>query len=196
MDTVYIPLTDYSAKYRVSISTLRRRIKSQTIDFKLESGKYLIADQSPDAIGPNVVTFKKTQEPRWTLPEVDFLDTNLKSAAPASPSHFDQIERIRSEAEISRNQLVSPRQSIELNSQALQSSETDFSTAKLLLTEVKRAYSAVLHEKEDHIIDLKRELADMTTLVRALEKENAKLRAIFEDYRSQYETGLQIKDEL
>ena len=41
----WLPLADYSAKYKVSVSTLRRRIKSDSIEFKFEAGKYLLADQ-------------------------------------------------------------------------------------------------------------------------------------------------------
>ena len=36
--------TDYSKKYSVSISTLRRRIKGQAADFHLIDGKYYLVD--------------------------------------------------------------------------------------------------------------------------------------------------------
>lgn len=41
----WIPLIEYSNKYRVSISTLRRRIKTHSIDYKLDAGKYLLLDK-------------------------------------------------------------------------------------------------------------------------------------------------------
>jgi hypothetical protein len=37
-------MLDYSLKYKVSLSTLRRRIKSQLIEYKMESGRYLIGE--------------------------------------------------------------------------------------------------------------------------------------------------------
>ena len=43
MDT-WIDLTEFSTKYGVSTSTLRRRIRAKTIAFKLEKGKYLLKD--------------------------------------------------------------------------------------------------------------------------------------------------------
>lgn len=43
MDT-WIDLTEFSTKYGVSTSTLRRRIRAKTIAFKLEKGKYLLHD--------------------------------------------------------------------------------------------------------------------------------------------------------
>ncbi|MDZ4677242.1 MAG: hypothetical protein SGI74_06990 [Oligoflexia bacterium] len=46
--TQWLPLLSYSAKYGISLSTLRRRIKSSTINFKQENGKYLIADEIDD----------------------------------------------------------------------------------------------------------------------------------------------------
>mgnify|MGYP000968317052 CR=1 FL=1 len=43
----WIPLLQYSAKYGVSLSTLRRRIKTNTIPFKLDQGKYFLLDSAP-----------------------------------------------------------------------------------------------------------------------------------------------------
>jgi hypothetical protein len=43
MDT-WIDLTEFSTKYGVSTSTLRRRIRAKTIAYKLEKGKYLLND--------------------------------------------------------------------------------------------------------------------------------------------------------
>jgi len=41
----WLPLNDYSAKYRISLSTLRRRIQSDEADFRFEGGKYWLADR-------------------------------------------------------------------------------------------------------------------------------------------------------
>lgn len=48
--TNWIDIAEYANKYRVSQSTLRRRIRSQTIPFKMERGKYYIED-SQNSIG-------------------------------------------------------------------------------------------------------------------------------------------------
>ncbi|MES2768448.1 MAG: hypothetical protein V4596_04815 [Bdellovibrionota bacterium] len=42
----WLPLIEYSNKHQISISTLRRRIKDNSILFKLEDGKYFIVDDS------------------------------------------------------------------------------------------------------------------------------------------------------
>ena len=39
---LWLPLTEYSVRSGVSLSTIRRKIKSNSIPFKLEKGKYLI----------------------------------------------------------------------------------------------------------------------------------------------------------
>ena len=41
----WLPLTDYSSKYKVSVSTLRRRIKAEDIQFRFDDGKYFIIDE-------------------------------------------------------------------------------------------------------------------------------------------------------
>ncbi len=40
----WIDLTEFATKYGISSSTLRRRIRSRAIEFKLEKGKYLLRD--------------------------------------------------------------------------------------------------------------------------------------------------------
>lgn len=42
----WLPLIEYSNKHQISISTLRRRIKDNSISFKLEDGKYFIIDDT------------------------------------------------------------------------------------------------------------------------------------------------------
>ena len=45
----WIDITEYAVKYRVSQSTLRRRIRSNTIAFRMDRGKYLLLD-TPEAL--------------------------------------------------------------------------------------------------------------------------------------------------
>lgn len=47
----WLSLVDYANKYKVSISTLRRKIKLDDIPFRLQSGKYYLVDEPLDLIG-------------------------------------------------------------------------------------------------------------------------------------------------
>ena len=42
----WIDISEYASKYGVSESTLRRRIRSKTIEHKMERGKYMLQDSS------------------------------------------------------------------------------------------------------------------------------------------------------
>ncbi len=42
----WLPLADYSIKYKISVSTLRRRIKAEDIQFRFDDGKYLLLDEA------------------------------------------------------------------------------------------------------------------------------------------------------
>lgn len=48
-------------------------------------------------------------------------------------------------------------------------------TTSKLLNELKQAYTLILQEKEEQILHLKEEIADLKTLVRVLESDNARL---------------------
>ncbi len=134
----WITLADYSVKYKVSVSTLRRRIKAGKLHSEKVAGKYLLPDRPL---------------------EEDLMETH-QEAAPVREPVFEP-----SEAESFSPPLRT-------------SDEMDFSTAKLLLGEIKRAYMTILQEKEEQIVALKHELADLNTLVRALERENQRLSSL------------------
>jgi len=51
----WLALNEYANKYQVSISTLRRRIKSNKIKYKLDDGKYFLEDDQ-DAEGVDIDT--------------------------------------------------------------------------------------------------------------------------------------------
>ncbi len=139
MDTQYLSLTEYSSKYRVSISTLRRKIKTDDIKFVFENGKYLIEDSPMSAPrGPRVAT-------------ASGLDERLHEKL-----HQEPREESREESHS-------------------EGSEPVLHVANRLLTELKKAYSQILHEKEEQILYLKEELLDLRTLVRVLESENERL---------------------
>lgn len=127
----WLTLMEYSAKHRVSLSTLRRRIKAGEIEYKFAEGKYLLRD------GPLklVVSESETIAP----PSQD--NSQIQKNEPSAASH-DQY----------------------------------WQSTQSLLNEIKKAYSLILQEKEEQIIQLKEEVADLKTLVRVLEEENNRVK--------------------
>lgn len=136
----WLPLTEYSSKYQVSISTLRRRIKANDIKHQLKDGRYLILDQ-PQEHRPSQAISPSPSEPSVEKPPVK-----------QSPS-------------------AQPLETVSLETQG----EPILAAANRLLTELKKAYTQILHEKEEQILSLRSEVADLKTLVRVLETENERL---------------------
>ncbi len=146
--TSWLPLTEYSSKYHVSISTLRRRIKTDTIKYQFEDGRYLIFDQRPS------LTSSPPGKKEVASPKVEAASLENKSAAPKSFS-----AQVASEKTMGGS-----------------SEEPILTAANRLLSELKKAYTQILQEKEEQILHLKEEVSDLKTLVRVLESENDRLR--------------------
>jgi hypothetical protein len=127
----WLTLMEYSAKYRVSLSTLRRRIKAGEVEHKFIEGKYLLKN------GPPLVG-----------------QASAETIAPPTP--------VTSQPQVDQKKEVP-------NDQFWQ-------TTQALLNEIKKAYSLILQEKEEQILQLKEEVADLKTLVRVLEDENARVK--------------------
>jgi hypothetical protein len=58
----WLPLNDYANKHHISISTLRRRIKSNKIQFKLEDGKYFIFEDDTQRVVNETVKFSSESQ--------------------------------------------------------------------------------------------------------------------------------------
>lgn len=153
----WLILTDFASKYKISVSTLRRRIKTSQIKFKFEEGRYLLADEAPADMPQNTVAG-----------QLHYREQNhYAEAVIAAPL----VNTPQSDATATRLSELG-RESGE---------EPILSTATRLLNELKRAYSSILHEKEEQMIQLKEEVSDLKTLVRVLESDNDRMRAILQN---------------
>lgn len=142
----WLPLMEYSAKFRVSLSTLRRRIKAGEIEYKFADGKYLLRD------GP-----------------LQIVHSGAETIAPPSPA--------------------SPQNQ---NAQTVPEENHFWHATQGLLNEIKKAYSLILQEKEEQILQLKEEVADLKTLVRVLEDENARVKNLQPKLDFDLDLGLEI----
>lgn len=85
---LWLPITEYSVKSGVSLSTIRRKIKSNTIQYRLEKGKYFILFNDANNVAMRhqaLVSFadsSRVQEESFTR----------KHGAPPS-SHFERKEK-------------------------------------------------------------------------------------------------------
>lgn len=140
----YLPLADYASKYRVSVSTLRRKIKAEEVPFEFKEGKYFLLDRP-------VSTHQRSVSP------------SLKQTAKKPLVSAQKNSTVEETADDTGAGLEPADQPI-------------LTTANLLLTELKKAYTQILQEKEDQILHLKEELSDLRTLVRVLEEENERLK--------------------
>ena len=132
----WLPLAEYSMKHHVSISTLRRRIKADDIEFRFDDGKYLILDEAP----------KKTA-----------------AAEEHRPSLSREAKKTSADAVFNTDAPLG------------ETGESVITAANRLLADLKKAYTKILQEKEEQILNLREEVVDLNTLVKILETENARL---------------------
>lgn len=143
---MWIPLVDYSNKYSVSLSTLRRRIKSKSIKFKLDGRKYFLLDEPLLKGSPGRRPMEEESLPTYfENEEVSPVSIILSDDAPSS---------------------VSPPQNAPGSPPG----------ATLSSQETKASYQECLEEKDRVILDLKTQITDLKTLVSVLESEVERLK--------------------
>lgn len=141
-------------KHRVSISTLRRKIKSTEIQFRLDEGKYMILDSD------------EQQQTSSHQAQGNYLVSEQNR--PSLKSEFRQ----------ELNQTKQTDSYVDRNNEK-QAGESVITAANRLLADLKKAYTQVLQDKESQISDLREEIMDLRTLVKVLESENDRLKSKF-----------------
>lgn len=137
------------------MSTLRRRIKSGEINCRLQDGKYFISDEPANTHQKNHRPSHKAAVPKMSVRSVES-QYNFDSSKEETKSSFsDQLN--------------------DLKNSSVKTDDPILSAAGKLLTELKRAYTLILQEKEEQILAFKEEISDLKTLVRVLESENQRL---------------------
>lgn len=137
----WLTLVEYSNRHKVSISTLRRKIKSNDLTHQFIDGKYYLLDNSlptqRQASGPETIVPPTSSAPQDQEPQAPQQEPSPSTPQPPQ-THVCE-------------------------------------TAETLLGELKRAYSMILQEKEELILQLREEVSDLQTLVRVLENEVQRL---------------------
>lgn len=151
----WLALTDYSNKYQVSVSTLRRRIRSGRAEVRFVDGKYYLKD----------------------CPLIDhqfeeFIDSNIKDGQVPPQTTITTNHAHSSQGSSLENDSNSDSERAVLSQQEM----PFMTTANTLLTEIKKAYMLVLQEKEEQILILKEEISNLNMLVKVLESENERLK--------------------
>ena len=124
----WIDITEYAVKYRVSQSTLRRRIRSNTIAYRMDRGKYLLAD-TPEALN-KAPLFSRQQYARpiqqairpqsnWSENPTNVLQQRVQSFA--NNSADNEILRLQSENKALKERLAESETLVKVLEAELQS---------------------------------------------------------------------------
>ncbi len=164
-DKNFILLTDYSSKYKVSVSTLRRKIKNEDIQYVFEDGRYFINDEPLNS--PTSASFNDSTHQRNHRPSLEKSEETLVSARTRNSVVVEKTPYFESEQQSCATEKIKESDK--------KHEESVLTIANRLLAELKKAYSQILQGKEEQIFRLKEEIADLKTLARVLETENSRL---------------------
>ncbi len=148
----WLSLSEYSSSYRVSISTLRRRIKAKKAESIYEDGKYFLRN----------LPLKDHQVVSNTFDDLTHHQKNPGETAVAPPHIYPSLEPNE------KNDVVL-EQDLGQDISAMECNDRVSANVEYLLKELKNAYTLILKEKEEQIILLKDEMTDLRMLTKALE---------------------------
>jgi hypothetical protein len=169
MSEVWLPIADYSIKHKVSISTLRRRIKGADISFRFEDGKYLILDAPAESMA-------RAHRPSLNSDH----DMGQDSGTVNSPAlgSYSFNEPVASAEPLITSAPPLKKHLPFLHAEQVKHQNAGQEVVQALLSEIKKAYALILAEKEEQILQLKEEVSDLKTLTRILESELDRARGL------------------
>lgn len=92
----WIDLAQFASKYGVSQSTLRRRIRANTIAYRLERGKYFLND-STEALQEAPLFARNVNTPVSTSPSQRALQSSHASTVSSADVNYSQIQKLEDE---------------------------------------------------------------------------------------------------
>lgn len=174
----WLSLNEYSNKYQVSLSTLRRRIKSDGVEFTFRYGKYFLKDvslqgrtsiSSPHTHKPSVLKPKATEDlasKTFSAPQKEVLPQADLSAY----SFFHVEEDAKTELSLETKESNPVLTSQTSTSQSSTNQMNLESQKDLALFRMKTDYELIIQKQKTQIVKLQTELSNIETLVMALEK--------------------------
>lgn len=172
----WLQITDYSNKYRISVSTLRRRIKADEIEHVFEDGKYWLPDAPVDRYSRKNESGVETNAAQKR--ETSRLWEDSGSQRPVASLTASHVVATASGTYSAPNKPdLRPAAKVSTRQQPPQQESDALLVAREMVKEMKTAYVQILQEKEEQILQLKEEIADLRTLCRILESDNERLKS-------------------
>ncbi|MCY4321449.1 MAG: hypothetical protein OXC37_03465 [Bdellovibrionaceae bacterium] len=191
MNNQWLSLGEYSGKYRISISTLRRRIRAGQIPFSFKMGKYFLEDRSPVDLKKEMGTNKKDLSPSSLKKElglgVEYSEIDQKRESGDQENKDNETEVFKA---VPAKKKTSP--SIKsLKDPSFMFKQETFFVNKVV--EAQKELYEHLEKKELQISEQQNRIAELNTLVALLEKENKDLKSLLYQEK-EIEEWLEVKD--
>ncbi len=146
-DGTWLPLIEYSVKTGVSLSTIRRKIKSNGIQYRLEKGRYLILfSEAGNQVAPQPVTPPvNTQTPSAAVTSSDvdrWQDKPLSRFNPSQPVGFEAADEkaVAMVSEAFEYALVQKEEQVRLLERRNRDLEERLSELKMLLRVIEEKF--------------------------------------------------------
>ena len=148
----WLPLNEYANTHGISVSTLRRRIKTGNVVFRLQNGKYYLSPASLDSEAKKEAEAKKVKK-RTTSGKI-----LLKKKKGAFPLQGLSLEKQES---LEKSQAPQPSLPWEQ-----------------VVADMQKGFLQKIEQKDTEISKQKDQIADLNTLTTILEKENQSLKSL------------------
>lgn len=200
LDSQVLSLTEYSNKYHVSVSTLRRNIRAGKLPFSFKQGKYFLKDQSLVSL-KHLKSFSSRKEVLSTsfVKNLDRSGLNVSNSQETVSTNGEQQQSetpslantdTAEKKEILptfKNKKINPEKTLEHSKMVADMSASDSrkksfsSTEDSFLDKVMSYQKEFLRQielKEIKILEQQNQIVELNTLVALLEKENKELKSL------------------
>lgn len=207
LDSQFLSLAEYSNKYHVSISTLRRKIRTGKLAFSLKNGKYFLKDQNLISLKQSNSFSASHKEDLSTssVTEYSKLDNsgsqNISSVDEAQQKYEASNQRsvnisdTKENSTVFKNKKIKEKQISKKSGKINSSTNTDLVKENFLLNKMVDSQKELLKQiefKEKKVTEQQNRIMELNTLVALLEKENKELKSLLHQEK-EMEEWLELK---
>ncbi len=184
----WLSLNEYSNKYKVSISTLRRRLRQGQLSYQVKSGKYFLKDMafsqalaSHSAMSTSPVSAKKPACGASSAPSHHIshhISHRTSHRTSHMPSSIYEKETAKKTFTVKQPVQSLVRKPVTQTLKKPLLKESQDSSFYLKILEFQKDFLHKLDKKDQKIAFLQEQIGDLQTLVALLEKENKQLKLL------------------
>lgn len=174
MDSQYLSLVEYSNKYKVSVSTLRRKIRTKQLPYNIKFGKYFLKDQNLE--DSKIIKTNQSKKDNYILNQNKITQEEKSVQKQINVKDIPSYKPINSSYSYTSKEVSFLSQQVSFLDQ---------------IKEMQKDFFKQIEKKEEKLAEQKDKISELNIFINLLKTENKELKSLLHQEKN-IETWLEL----